>query len=69
MQLKNKIWMNGNLEWYAYLGNDEVFLGAHEVPTPLEDGDKWTNQYGDVFEIRDWEIIHVGRVEPPQRYW
>ncbi|GFO70090.1 hypothetical protein GMLC_36690 [Geomonas limicola] len=69
MEIKNKIWMNGSLEWYAYLGNDEVFLGAREVPMPLEEGDTWTNQYGDVFKVVDGEIVRQGRVEPPQRYW
>ena len=69
MELKNRIWMNGNLEWYAYLGENEVFLGAREVPIPLEEGDTWTNAYGDVFKVVGGEIVHEGRVEPPQRYW
>jgi hypothetical protein len=69
MELKNRIWMNGSLEWYAYLGDDEVFLGAREVPIPLEEGDTWTNAYGDVFQVENAEIVRKGRVEPPQRYW
>ena len=69
MELKNRTWMNGSLEWYAYLGDNEVFLGSREVPIPLEEGDTWTNVYGDVFQIVDSEIVHQGRVEPPQRYW
>ena len=69
MELKTRIWMNGSLEWYAYLGDNEVFLGSREVPIPLEEGDTWTNVYGDVFKIVDSEIVHEGRVEPPQRYW
>jgi hypothetical protein len=69
MEIKNKIWMNGSLEWYAYLGDNEVFLGSREVPMPLEEGDKWTNMYGDVFHIANGEIVHLERVEPPQRYW
>jgi hypothetical protein len=69
MELKNKIWLNGSFEWYAFLGEDEVFLGSREVPVPMEEGDKWTNVYGDVFHIKDGEIIHLERVEPPQRYW
>ncbi|MBJ6726984.1 hypothetical protein [Geomesophilobacter sediminis] len=69
MELKNKIWMNGNLQWYAFLGNDEVYLGSREVPYPLSEGDKWTNEYGDVFEVVDSEIVRRERVEPPQRYW
>jgi len=69
MELKNKIWMNGNLEWWAFLGDDEVFLGSRTVPIPLEEGDEWTNEYGDVFKIVDGAIVRQGRVEPPQRYW
>ena len=69
MELKNRIWMNGSLEWYAYLGDNEVFLGGREVPYPLSEGDAWTNAYGDVFEVLDSEIVQRERVEPPQRYW
>lgn len=69
MELKNRIWMNGSLEWYAYLGENEVFLGGHEVPYPLSEGDKWTNCYGDVFQVVDAEIVHLERVEPPERCW
>jgi hypothetical protein len=69
MELKNRIWMNGNLEWYAYIGDAEVFLGSREVPFPLEEGDKWTNIYGDVFQVIEGAITLVERVEPPQRYW
>lgn len=69
MELKNKIWMNGSLEWYAYIGDAEVFLGCREVPIPLEEGDKWTNAYGDVFQVIEGAIVLVERVEPPQRHW
>lgn len=69
MEIKNKIWMTGSLEWFAYIGEDEVFLGSREVPSPLEEGDAWTNQYGDRFEVVDGEIRYLGRVEPPQRHW
>lgn len=69
LELKNKIWMNGNLEWYAYLGDEEVFLGKREVPIPLEEGNSWTNELGDKFEIIDGEIKLLGRFEPPARYW
>ena len=69
MELKNKTWMTGDLEWYAYIGEDEVFLGKREVPIPLEEGDRWVNEYGDVFEIQDAEIRFVERVEPPPKYW
>jgi hypothetical protein len=69
MELKNRIWMNGNLEWYAYLGENEVFLGGREVPYPLSEGDTWTNAYGDVFQVVDGEIVPLERVEPPLRFW
>jgi hypothetical protein len=69
MEIKNKMWMTGSLEWFAYIGEDEVFLGSREVPYPLEEGDKWTNQYGDNFQVEDGEIRLLGRTEPPERYW
>ncbi len=69
MELKNKMWMNGNLEWFAYLGEDEVFLGSREVPYPLAEGDTWTNSYGDVFQVVDGEIRLLERVAPPEKYW
>jgi hypothetical protein len=69
MELKNKVWMTGNLEWFAYIGEDEVFLGRREVPYPLEEGDSWTNEYGDVFRVENAEIKVVGKVEPPKKFW
>ncbi|ABQ28059.1 hypothetical protein [Geotalea uraniireducens] len=69
MEIKNTIWMTGNLEWFAYIGEDEVFLGSREVPYPLEEGDKWTNQYGDTFQVTDGEIRLTGRTAPPERHW
>lgn len=69
MELKNKIWMTGNLEWYAYIGEKEVFLGSREVPYPLADGDSWTNQLGDVFRVEAGEIRLIERTTPPQRHW
>lgn len=69
MELKTKMWMNGNLEWFAYLGDNEVFLGQREVPFPLSEGDRWINQYGDVFQVVEGEIRHLGREEPPERSW
>ncbi|UFS72625.1 hypothetical protein LPW11_10605 [Geomonas sp. RF6] len=69
MELKNRMWMNGNLEWFAYLGEHEVFLGSREVPYPLEEGDSWVNVYGDRFEVRDGEILLLGRTDPPERAW
>ncbi len=69
MELKNKIWMTGSLEWYAYIGEDEVFLGSREVPFPLTEGDTWTNEFGDVFQVEEGEIRLTERVEPPEKYW
>jgi hypothetical protein len=69
MELKNKVWMTGALEWYAYIGDDEVFLGRREVPYPLEEGDKWTNEFGDVFQVENGEIKILGRTEPPEKHW
>lgn len=69
MQLKTKIWMTGNLEWYAYLGDEEVFLGRREVPVPLDEGDQWTNELGDTFQVIDGEIKSRGRGEPPEKHW
>ena len=69
MELNNIIWMNGNLEWFAYIGDDEVFLGKREVPTPLEEGNSWINELGDMFKIIDATIVIIGKTEPPKKYW
>lgn len=69
MELKSKIWMNGNLEWFAYINDDDMYLGKREVPVPLEEGDAWTNDLGDMFKVIDGVITHLGRTEPPKKYW
>ena len=69
MELKNKVWMTGSLEWYTYIGEDEVFLGSREVPFPLTEGDRWINEFGDVFVVEKGEIVLVERIEPPEKYW
>lgn len=69
MELKNRLWMTGSLEWFALLDGEEVFLGRREVPSPLEEGDTWTNEAGNVFRVEDDEIRLVGKVEPPKKYW
>lgn len=69
MELKNKMWMTGDLEWFTYIGEDEVFLGKREVPIPLEEGDRWVNEFGDVFQVEGAEIKFVERVEPPVKHW
>jgi len=69
LELKNRIWMTGSLEWYAYIGEEEVFLGKREVPYPLEEGDTWTNELGDLFRVESGEIKIVERVAPPHKQW
>lgn len=69
MKLKSKIWMTGSLEWYAYINDEEVYLGKREVPSPIGEGDAWTNELGDMFKVVDGYILLVGKTEPPQRYW
>ncbi len=69
MALKSKLWMNGSLEWFTYIGNEMVYLGKREVPTPLAEGDAWTNELGDMFKVIDGVIVLTGKTEPPKRYW
>ena len=69
MELKNKIWMTGSLEWYAYVGEEEVFLGRREVPYPLDEGDTWTNELGVVFRVEKSEIMIVEKIAPPRKHW
>ena len=69
MELKNSIWMNGSLEWFAYIDEEEVFLGKREVPIPLGEGDRWINEIGDMFEIIDSAIVRTGKTDPPRKYW
>ncbi len=61
MAIKNKIWMTGNLDWFAYIGDEEVFLGRREVPYPLDEGDSWTNQFGARFRVENDEIVRLER--------
>lgn len=61
--------MTGSLEWFCYIGDKEMYLGSREVPTPLDEGDRWVNALGDVFQVVDGEIKHLGREEPPKKYW
>ena len=69
MELKNKMWMTGSLDWYAFIDDKEVWRGRREVPYPFDEGNAWINQAGDSFKIENCEIILVGRVEPPKRTW
>lgn len=56
MELKTRIWMNGSLEWFGYLGDETVYLGGREVPYPLREGDRWRNRFGDRFRVVEGEI-------------
>jgi hypothetical protein len=69
MEIKNRMWMNGQLEWFCYIGEEEYFLGKREVPYPLDEGDQWINQYGDAYKVENGEILYLGKQEPPERTW
>ena len=69
MELKTRIWMTGNLDWFALINGEDVWLGRREVPAPLGEGDAWVNQIGDSFRVENGEIKLLGRVEPPKTIW
>lgn len=69
MELKTKIWMTGALEWIAFINGEQVYLGKREVPMPLDEGDAWINDLGDMFKVVEGEILQVGKTEPPKKYW
>jgi hypothetical protein len=69
MAIKTKIWMTGSLEWFAMINDEDVYLGKREVPSPLEEGDVWTCETGDMFKVIDGYIVLTGKTEPPKRYW
>jgi len=69
MELKTRIWMTGALEWYGYVGDKEMFLGQRSFPNPLEEGDEWTTEAGDMFKVIDGEIRLMGKTDPPKKYW
>ncbi|HWI41016.1 MAG TPA: hypothetical protein VNX25_05960 [Verrucomicrobiae bacterium] len=69
MAVKNKMWMTGSLEWFAFLGDEEVYLGSREVPYPLDEGNEWVNRFGHRFRVVDGEIVLLEKGEPPQREW
>lgn len=56
MELKARVWMTGNLEWFAYIDGEPVFIGTREVPYPLREGDRWTNGDGVTFRVVDGSI-------------
>ena len=69
MELKTRIWMTGSLDWFGYIDGTEVFLGHRSFPNPLEEGDQWTTEAGDMFKVIDGEIMLTGKTEPPKKYW
>ena len=69
MELKSKIWMTGALDWFGYIGDEEMFLGHRSFPVPPEEGDEWITEAGDMFKIIDGVITHMGKTEPPKKYW
>lgn len=69
MELKTKLWMNGNLEWIALINDQESYLGRREVPIPLSEGDAWINEMGDSYRVENCEIKYLGRVDPPEKHW
>lgn len=69
MELKSRLWMTGNLDWFTYIDGEEYFLGRREVPAPLDEGDAWTNELGEMFQVVDGEIRLVGKTDPPKKYW
>lgn len=68
--LKTKLWQTGNLEWWGFIDNEDVYLGTREFPNPPEEGDEWTvRATGDRFRIVDGEVRKLGRVEIPKEPW
>jgi hypothetical protein len=68
--LKTKIWQTGALEWWGFIGGEDVFLGSREFPNPPEDGDEGVvRATGEVLRIVDGEIVRAGPREPPKQDW
>ena len=68
--LKTKIWQTGALDWWAMIGDEDVYLGSREFPLPPEEGDEWqVLKTGDVFKIIDGEIVLIDNREPPKPEW
>ena len=66
MTLKSKLWMTGSLEWFTYIGDTVTYLGKREVPSPLEEGDTWTNELGEIFKVNNGLIEWCGQDRSPQ---
>jgi len=69
MGLNTRIWMNGSLDWFGIIDDEEIFLGHRNFPNPPEEGDEWTCESGDMFKIIGGEIKKVGHTDPPKKYW
>ncbi len=68
--LKTKLWQTGALEWWAMIGNEDVYLGSREFPMPPEEGDEWlVRSSGDRFKIIDSEVCLIGNEEIPEPLW
>jgi len=68
--LKTKLWQTGALEWWAFIDNEDVYLGSREFPNPPEEGDEWVvRATGERFKIIGGEIRKVGQEEPPREIW
>lgn len=63
--LKTKLWQTGSLDWWAMIGNEDVFLGSREFPLPPEEGDEWlVRSTGDRFKVIDSEIRLIAKEKP-----
>ena len=69
MSINTRIWMTGSLDWFGFIGDEEMFLGRRNFPNPPEEGDEWTSENGDIFKIEDGEIRKTGHTDPPKNYW
>lgn len=68
--LKTKLWQTGNLEWWGFIDDEDVFLGTREFPNPPEEGDEWTvRATSERFKIIDGEVRRIGRDERVKEPW
>ncbi|PLX85465.1 MAG: hypothetical protein C0617_04000 [Desulfuromonas sp.] len=68
--LKTKIWQNGALDWWGFIGNEDVFLGSREFPLPPDEGDEWVvRSTGERFKVIDGEIRLIGKEDVSPHPW
>ena len=68
--LKTRLWQTGSLDWWGMIDGEDVFLGSREFPNPPEEGDEWTvKATGDIFRIRDGEVVKIGNQPPKEEPW